>query len=101
MNENKLYLVSVRTESEGDREAHERVCIFPTREVAEAYIKRETDEFQREHYDGFRDGKYYVDTDVPGYFEALSEYGDDVYIWALTVVPMSENEVCVKTAYIY
>lgn len=99
--ETKLYLVSVRTESECDRETHERVCIFPTRDIAEAYINREAHEFQREHYDEFATGKYQVDTNVPGYFEASSEYGEDVYQWALTVVPMSDNEVCVKTAYIY
>ncbi len=99
--ETKLYLVSVRTESEGDREAHERVCVFPTREVAEAYIAREADEFQREHYEEFLKGKYQVETSVPGYFEAVSEWGDDVYIWALSVVPMSENEVCVYTTYVY
>ena len=96
----KVYVVTMTDENTEmySAERHENMCVFRTREDAEAFIKRETDEYQREHFEEFARGDLVWESCCAGYMSVQD--GEGWYTdWLLHEAVISENhcEVYIKT----
>lgn len=88
----KVYVVTMTDENTEmcNAERHETMCAFRTREDAEAFIKRETDEYQREHYDEFVNGDLVWESCCAGYMSVQD--GDGWYTdWLLHEIEVSDG----------